>query len=77
MSTHKILAAKISNLPKDPGIYIMKDESYKIIYVGKAKNLKNRVRSYFSNKQSHPKIKRLVGQIKDFDIILTKTENLT
>lgn len=83
MSTHlrnkatasKILKAKVEALPSEPGIYIMKDAKYKVIYVGKAKNLKNRVRSYFRNKLDRNKVKKLVSYIEDFEIILTKTEN--
>ncbi|MEH7011000.1 UvrB/UvrC motif-containing protein [Neobacillus niacini] len=53
----------------------MKDSHGTIIYVGKAKNLKRRVQSYFQNSKAHPqKIKKLVSNIKDFDYILTDTE---
>ena len=42
---------KLKLLPEKPGVYIMKDDEGKVIYVGKSKNLKNRVRSYFKSKQ--------------------------
>lgn len=63
---------KLSLLPTLPGCYLMKDEHGKIIYVGKAKNLKNRVRSYF--KQAHNgKTQLLVNDIRDFETIITHT----
>lgn len=63
---------KLTLLPDLPGCYLMKDEHGKIIYVGKAKNLKNRVRSYF--KQAHNgKTQKLVSQIADFETIITHT----
>jgi excinuclease ABC subunit C len=66
---------KVKNLPPSSGIYLMKDARGQIIYVGKAKNLKNRVRSYFQNSKSHPqKIIKLKANLEDFDYILTDTE---
>lgn len=63
---------KLALLPGLPGCYMMKDSEGKIIYVGKAKNLKNRVRSYF--KSSHTgKTAKLVSQIRDFETIITST----
>ncbi|QFP79713.1 excinuclease ABC subunit UvrC [Latilactobacillus graminis] len=63
---------KLALLPALPGCYIMKDINAKIIYVGKAKNLKNRVRSYF--KSSHEgKTAKLVSEIVDFETIITST----
>ncbi|WP_281164835.1 excinuclease ABC subunit UvrC [Liquorilactobacillus sicerae] len=67
------LENKLKLLPDLPGCYLMKDINHKIIYVGKAKNLKNRVRSYF--KSSHEgKTARLVGEIRDFETIVTSTD---
>jgi excinuclease ABC subunit C len=64
---------KLKLLPDLPGCYLMKDLNSKIIYVGKAKNLKNRVRSYF--KSSHEgKTARLVSEIRDFETIVTSTD---
>lgn len=64
------LERKLALLPDRPGCYMMKDINGKIIYVGKAKNLKNRVRSYF--KSSHTgKVAAMVSQVHDFDIIVT------
>lgn len=64
---------KLKLLPDQPGCYLMKDVNAKIIYVGKAKNLKNRVRSYF--KSSHEgKTAKLVSEIHDFETIVTSTD---
>lgn len=69
------LPDKVKNLPLTPGVYLMKDSQGKVLYVGKAKNLKNRVQSYFRNSTNHsPKIKKLVKHLRDFDYILTDTE---
>lgn len=63
---------KLRLLPDKPGCYLMKNINGQIIYVGKAKNLKNRVRSYF--KSSHTgKVAAMVSQVADFDIIVTST----
>lgn len=64
---------KLAVLPKEPGCYLMKDRQGVIIYVGKAKNLRNRVRSYFSGTQT-PKTERLVSEIVDFDYIITSSD---
>ncbi|MBT9673023.1 excinuclease ABC subunit UvrC [Secundilactobacillus kimchicus] len=67
------LEHKLALLPGMPGIYMMKNINGHIIYVGKAKNLKNRVRSYF--KSSHEgKTARLVSEIADFETIVTSTD---
>lgn len=69
------LHEKASKLPMTPGVYIMKDKSNKIIYIGKAKKLKNRVGQYFAFKSSHtPKVKKMVESVHDFDYILTDSE---
>ena len=66
---------KIKKLPKKPGIYMMKDLNGNIIYVGKSKSLRDRVKSYFTNTDSHSrKIKRMVKNIADISIIITDTE---
>ncbi|MGG1676344.1 GIY-YIG nuclease family protein [Neobacillus sp. NRS-1170] len=66
---------KVKDLPLTPGVYLMKDSQGHIIYVGKAKNLKRRVQSYFQNIKAHPqKIKKLMANLNDFDYILTDTE---
>ena len=66
------LALKIKNLPDSPGCYLMKEQGT-IIYVGKAVNLKNRVRSYFQNTEHTPKVSAMVSHVDDFDIVLART----
>jgi len=69
------LKEKIKNLPASPGVYLMKDSSGQIIYVGKSKRLKNRVSSYFQHSKNRiGKIEKLVKHIKDFEFIVTDTE---
>lgn len=69
------LKEKVKNLPSCPGVYLMKDSLGTIIYVGKSKNLKNRVRSYFyKSKHSSSKLEKLVQNLKDLDYIVTDTE---
>ncbi|MBT1280309.1 excinuclease ABC subunit UvrC [Thermoanaerobacter sp. CM-CNRG TB177] len=66
---------KLKLLPEKPGVYIMKDKSGKIIYVGKAVVLKNRVRQYFQNKEKQlPKVKVMLSHVEDFEYIVTDTE---
>ncbi len=62
-------------LPKTPGVYLMKDKKNEIIYVGKAKALKNRVSSYFGSQKNHTqKVRKMVENVNDFDYILTDSE---
>ena len=62
------LKEKIESLPKTPGIYMMKDKYGDIIYVGKSKKLKDRVKSYFVNSKNYSrKVKRMVNNICDID----------
>jgi excinuclease ABC subunit C len=66
---------KAKRLPSSPGVYLMKDSLGSILYVGKSKNLKNRVQSYFQNSKNHSKkVEKLVHHLKDFDFIVTDTE---
>ncbi len=66
---------KVAGLPAGPGVYLMKDGRGDIIYIGKSKNLKQRVSSYFQPSAAHSsKIRRMVPQIRDLDIIRTDTE---
>ena len=72
MSTNKLIQTKLELLPTSPGCYIHKDKNGTIIYVGKAKNLRNRVRSYFRG--SHDtKTEALVSEIEDFEFIVTES----
>jgi excinuclease ABC subunit C len=69
------LEEKLQNLPTQPGVYLHKDEAGKIIYVGKAKNLRNRVRSYFQSGRGHDrKTRELVRRIRDLEFIITDNE---
>lgn len=69
------LEEKLKNLPTNPGCYLYKDRDGQIIYVGKAINLRNRVRSYFQKSANHtPKTRKLVANIVDMEWILTDTE---
>ncbi len=75
MSNILSLEDKLKNLPENPGVYIMKDETNEIIYVGKAKNLKNRVKQYFQSSRGHsPKVVAMVEKIRDLEYIITDTE---
>ncbi|MBR4903842.1 MAG: excinuclease ABC subunit UvrC [Selenomonadaceae bacterium] len=70
-----MIQEKLKTLPESPGVYLMKDIRGKIIYVGKAVVLKNRVRQYFqSNKNHGAKVKAMVAKIADFETIITATE---
>jgi len=68
------LEEKFKNLPNKPGVYYFKDKGNKIIYIGKAKSLRSRVRSYFQNSAIDPKTEVMVSKIKDFEIIITNSE---
>ena len=67
------LELKIAKLPESPGCYMMKDEAGTIIYVGKAVNLKNRVRSYFRDTAHTPKVAAMISHIADFDVLLCES----
>lgn len=70
-----ILREKSMKLPLTPGVYIMKNKQGKIIYIGKAKKLKNRVSQYFGSQNKHPvKVRKMVENVDDFDYILTDSE---
>ena len=69
------VASKLQNLPDRPGCYLMRDGEARVIYVGKAKVLRNRVRSYFHRSAQHdPKTKALVAEIRDITWWVTETE---
>lgn len=73
--TEKELRKKAMALPLQPGVYIMKNKDKKIIYIGKAKKLKNRVSSYFGSHSNHSlKVIRMVENVDDFDYILCGSE---
>jgi len=66
---------KLSTLPENPGVYLMKNSNGKIIYVGKAVVLKNRVRQYFRKTEKTARIEKMVSLIHDFEYIITDTED--
>ena len=68
------LEEKAKLLPTKPGCYLMKNKDQQIIYVGKAKNLRSRVTSYFNNSSKNAKTEILVGHIIDFDFIMTTSD---
>ena len=69
------LKAKANNLPLKPGVYIMKDKTGKVIYIGKAKALKNRVTQYFGAGNQHtPKVKKMVSNVDNFEYIICDSE---
>lgn len=68
------LRAKLKNLPAEPGVYFHRDAGHKIIYIGKAAVLKNRVMSYFQNKHRDPKTQLLVADIADTEWITVGSE---
>jgi excinuclease ABC subunit C len=69
-----ILDEKAKILPVRPGCYLMKNSHQQIIYVGKAKNLRSRVQSYFNQSAKSPKTEILVSHVKDFDFIMTEND---
>ena len=69
------LKQKASGLPMSPGVYIMRDKSNQVIYVGKAKRLKNRVSQYFVDTVSHTvKTRTMISRIWEFDVIVASSE---
>ena len=69
------LNERLNALPTKPGVYYMKDVDGRVIYVGKAINLRNRVRSYFHSPSSQPpKVRRLVEHVADLEFIVTSSE---
>ena len=68
------LREKTQKLSHLPGCYIMRNKSGTIIYIGKAKNLHNRVSSYFRDSEHLPKVARMVSNVYDYDFIVTDSE---
>src|SRR4030066_522121 len=65
---------KSSDIPTDPGVYLFKDESGEILYIGKATSLRQRVRSYFSCNDQPPKTHKLISRIRNIDWIVVNSE---
>ena len=68
------LQRKLGDLPTRPGVYLYRDKEGNLLYVGKAKVLRNRVKSYFQNKHQDAKTRRLVARIWDLELIVCETE---
>lgn len=77
MSKSEIIAEKLNSLPDKPGVYFMRDKNGKIIYVGKASSLRNRVRHYFQPAtlaKADPKLRGLIKSIADFEFLVVRSE---
>ena len=73
--TSNLITEQLRQLPTTPGVYLMRDAEGNILYVGKAANLHQRVRSYFAARQKlSPKLKRMVARVNDFDFFVTSSE---
>ncbi|HQL89268.1 MAG TPA: excinuclease ABC subunit UvrC [Syntrophales bacterium] len=68
------LDRKIKAAPARPGVYLMKDDRGEVIYVGKAKNLRNRIRNYFQGTDTRAMVPFLVSRVRDLDFVVTGTE---
>ncbi|MDX9817099.1 MAG: GIY-YIG nuclease family protein, partial [Smithellaceae bacterium] len=73
MPENTVLKEKFLSAPRLPGIYMMKDAQGRIIYIGKANNLKNRIGSYFTGKDTRPMAPFLLTRIVDVEFITTST----
>ncbi|MCX6834882.1 MAG: GIY-YIG nuclease family protein, partial [candidate division Zixibacteria bacterium] len=72
---NQTLELKLQNLPTNPGVYLFLNAKGKTVYIGKAKNLRNRVRTYFqSSGPVAERIRRMVAQVTDLDLIVTENE---
>ena len=69
-----VIKQKINSLPQKPGVYQYLDAEGNIIYIGKARNLKKRVSSYFNKEHTNAKLKLLIKKISQIEIILVKSE---
>ena len=69
------LSQKVANLPLSPGVYIYRDKGGSVLYVGKAKKLRNRVRSYFrDSRPADGRIKNMISKIDDLEVVVTDSE---
>ena len=71
---NKRIADKLKTLTTKPGVYVMRDKKGEIIYIGKAKNLKNRVSQYFHSSPKPSKVQAMVDNIDDFDYFIAMSE---
>src|SRR5574341_1240639 len=68
------IAEKLAGLPSRPGVYLMREKTGKVIYVGKAKDLRARVRAYFNNSDERSQIQFLVRRVEDIDTLVTSND---
>src|SRR5262245_16138311 len=68
------LAKVLESLPENPGVYLMKDAQGRTLYIGKAKNLKNRVSTYFHDSYADPRIRTMVSKVDDIETLLAPSE---
>jgi len=68
------LQKQIDELPRAPGVYLFSDRKKKLLYVGKAKSLRARVRSYFQNSPKGPRLTKMIRAIDSLEIMVTQTE---
>lgn len=74
-NNHNPLKSRLATIPRNPGVYLFRDGKNRVIYVGKAKLLRNRVRSYFQKSTSHsPRIQQMIDRIREFETIITDSE---
>jgi excinuclease UvrABC nuclease subunit len=69
-----MIADKIAGFPTRPGVYLMRDKSAKVIYIGKAKDLRARVRAYFNNSDERSQIQFLVRRVEDIEVLVTSND---
>lgn len=74
MTENIVLKEKMTSAPRSPGVYIMKDAQGKVIYVGKANDLKSRIGSYFTGKDTRPMAPFLMARVNDIEFITTSTQ---
>jgi excinuclease ABC subunit C len=70
----RAIAEKLANLPSRPGVYLMRDKAGKVIYVGKAKDLRGRVRAYFNRSDERSQVEFLVRRVEDLDVLVTAND---
>jgi excinuclease ABC subunit C len=68
------LDARLKEIPQEPGVYYMRDNSDQILYIGKSKRLRSRLRSYFNGHDTRPRIALMMRQVVEIEVIVTDTE---
>jgi excinuclease ABC subunit C len=68
------LEARLKEIPQEPGVYFMKDASDQILYIGKSKRLRSRLRTYFNGQDTRPRINLMLRSVTDVEVIFTDTE---